>query len=193
MEEKIWETLTTEKLTNTSKKLANWKAPGSDQVQNFWIKYLVALHPLLAKLINNIIINPKDTPDWLTDGCTTLIHKKGPTNIAKNYLPITCLPTYYKLLTLFFTDLVYDHVTTNDILPLEQKGIRRGARGCKDQLLLDKAITEDARKRKKNLSVMWIDYKKAYDSIPHSWLITVLKLYKINEHIINFIIHTIKK
>ena len=52
---------------------------------------------------------------------------------------------------------------------------------------------EDARKRKKNLSVMWIDYKKAYDSVPHSWLIEVLKLYKINKHIANFIIRSMNE
>ena len=82
------------------------------------------------------------------------------------------------------TDLVYEHVTTNNILPLEQKGISRKARGCKDHLLLDKSITEDAKKKHRNLSVMWIDYKKAYDSIPHSWLVEALKLYKINKHVI---------
>ena len=193
MEEQPWDKIKTEKLTSACKKIANWKAPGLDQVQNFWLKYLVALHPILAKLIDHIIIEPEDETEWMNVGPTVIIHKKGPTNITKNYCPITCLPTYYKLLTLIFTDLVYDHVTTNEILPLEQKGIRRKSRGCKDQLLLGRAITEDARKRRNNLIVMWISYKKPYDSVPHSWLIAVLKLYKINTHIINFITHTMKK
>ena len=121
---------------------------------------------------------------------TTLVHKKGPANIAKNYRPITCLPTYYKLLTMIFTDQVYEHVIKYDILPLEQKGVRRKARGCKDQLLLDKVIMENAKKRSRNLSMMWIDYKKAYDSVPHSWIIECLKMYKLNENIVNFIEYT---
>ena len=83
--------------------------------------------------------------EWLTGGKTTLLYKKGNTNEAKNYRPITCLPTYYKLLTLILTDNIYEHVTTNNILPLEQKGIRRKERGCKDHLILDKIITEDAK------------------------------------------------
>ena len=107
-------------------------------------------------------------------------------------MTIICLPNYYKLLTLIFTNLVYDHVTTNEILSLKQKGVRRKARGCKDQLPLDRVIIEDARKRRKNLSIMCIDYKKAYNSVPHLWLIAVLKLYKINTHIINYITHTMK-
>ena len=40
---------------------------------------------------------------------------------------------------------------------------------------------------------MWIDYTKSYDSVPYSWLITALKLYKINTHTIKFITHTMKK
>jgi hypothetical protein len=37
----------------------------------------------------------------------------------------------------------------------------------------------------------FIDYKKAYDSVPHSWLIKILKIYKINLDLINFLSHVI--
>ena len=188
-----WTDITTEIVRSRCKKLSNWKAPGLDKVQNFWLKHLEPLHQHIARLFQDITTQPSHTPTWLTLGATSLIHKKGPTNNAKNYRPITCLPTYYKLLTMIFTDLVYDHVIENEILPLEQKGVRRKARGCKDQLLLDKAITEDARRKRKALSMIWIDYKKAYDSVPHSWIIACLKLYKVNERIIEFIKHTMTK
>ena len=104
--------------------------------------------------------NPEDTPSWLTNGSTILLHKTGPTCDARNYRPITCLPTYYKLITLMLKDKIYEHVVSNGILPYEQKGIMRKARGCKDHLLLDKTITEDAIRKKRNLSTMWIDYKR---------------------------------
>ena len=81
----------------------------------------MALHPLLAQLINHIIVKPEDTPEWMIGGRTVLIHKKWTTNISKNYRPITCLLTYFKLLKLMLTNLVYNHVTTNEILPSEQK------------------------------------------------------------------------
>ena len=75
---------------------------------------------------------------------------------------------------MIYTDLVYEHVIDHKILPLEQKGVRRRARGCKDHLLLDKALMKVAKKKQRNLSMMWIDYKKAYDSVPHSWIIKCL-------------------
>ena len=188
VEEASWKEITEDEILTTCKRLANWKAPGLDQVQNFWLKHLSALHPLLSDIINYTIKNPKEAPQWFTRGKTNLLHKKGPTTEAKNYRPITCLPTYYKLTTLLLTDRVYAHVTENPILPTEQKGVRRKARGCKDHLLLDKIITEDAKRKTKNVSMMWVDYKKAYDSIPHSWLAKILSLYKIDKTTSKFII-----
>ena len=30
----------------------------------------------------------------------------------------------------------------------------------------------------------WIDYRKAYDSIPHSWILKTLRMYRFNEKVI---------
>ena len=38
----------------------------------------------------------------------------------------------------------------------------------------------------------WIDYKKAYDVVPHSWIINCLKMYKISHKVIKFIDETMK-
>ena len=59
---------------------------------------------------------------------------------------------------------------------MSRRVCRKRSRGTKDQLLIDKMITSDARKHKKNLSMSWIDYKKAYDMVPHSWLLEVVEL-----------------
>ena len=75
----------------------------------------------------------------------------------------------------------------NKILPEEQKGCRRNTKGCKDQLLTNKMIIEKAKMKKKDLSIAWIDYKKAYDSIPHSWIKRCLQIYKLSPIIREFI------
>ena len=43
-------------------------------------------------------------------------------------------------------------------------------RGCLDALLLDAAIAKEARDQKQTLSVAWVDYRKAFDLVPHKWL-----------------------
>ena len=49
------------------------------------------------------------------------------------------------------------------------------------------AILENHRKRKKYLSTTWIDYKKAFDSVPHSSIIKCMTLYKVHPMITNCI------
>ena len=190
-----WTDITTEDLRKNLKKLRNWKAPGLDKVQNFWIKKLHTLHSPMAKAFNHICQHPESMPKWMTEGTTTLIYKKGKESLPKNYRPITCLPTTFKLLTLLLSNKIYDHITLSTpshapILQLEQKGFRKKSRGCKDQLLIDKCITKN--NNNTNINFAWIDYEKAYDSIPHSWIEEVLHLYKIDPTTSNFIIQSMK-
>eukprot|EP00957_Ditylum_brightwellii_P013989 1055577-Ditylum_brightwellii.AAC.1 len=133
----------------TVRKLTNWKAPGMDQGQNYWYKYMPALHQRLCDVLNGIILHPEHLLQWLLCGLTTLIHKKEPENIPKNNQLITCLPTLYKHITLIFTDRVFMHLVAQDILPPEQKGVKLKTRGCKDHLLLDKLILEQTKEELK--------------------------------------------
>ncbi len=72
----------------------------------------------------------------------------------------------WKLMTGTITDEMYEYLENEHLLPDEQKGCRRKSRGTKDQLLIDKTILKDCRKRHTNLAMAWIDYKKAYDFVP---------------------------
>jgi hypothetical protein len=36
--------------------------------------------------------------------------------------------------------------------------------------MLSKTILEDCRRKRRNLDIAWIDYQKAFDSVPHSWV-----------------------
>ena len=49
--------ITTEMIKEQVKKIPNWKIPGLDGVQGYWLKKLAALHELLAKQMDNIISN----------------------------------------------------------------------------------------------------------------------------------------
>ena len=62
-----------------------------------------------------------------------------------------------------------------------------GSTGCIDNLLIDKAILEDATKNSKNLSFTLIDVKEAFDGVSHVWLIEVLIMHKINEKLVAFV------
>lgn len=91
----------------------------------------------------------------------------------------------YKLLTGVLANRLQTYLLENNLMPVEQKGCAPGRAGCKDQLLASKAIMEDCKYFKKNLNLIWIDYKKAYDSVPHDWIIKSLEMIGANEKLVN--------
>ena len=119
-------------------------------------------------------------PDWMTKGKTTLFQKdpnKGTT--PNNCRPITCLPMIWKILTAQVREKIYYSLTSRRLFPDEQKGCRKGFRGTAELLYIDQHILNESKTWQNNLAMAWIDYKKAYDMVPQSWIIHRLKMYKI--------------
>ena len=185
--------ITEEEFKNKLNKTKNFKSPGPDQVTNFWMKQFTTLHSLYLAAFNRILSGEETAPLWLTEGTTTLIPKSAETQLPNKYRPICCLPTTYKLLTAIISERLYTHLNTNNLLSEQQKGCIKDTLGTKDQLLLNKAILENCRKRATNLSMAWLDYQKAYDSVPHSWIRKCLQLYGISPHLESFISESMKK
>ena len=109
-----------------------------------------------------------------------------------NYKPISFLPLTLKLMTGIIVNSVYEYLEMYKLIPVEQKGCRRSSRGTKDQLLIDKIVLNDCKKRHTNLGMAWIDNKKAYDMISHSWILESLGLVQMSENIVEFIRKSIK-
>ena len=188
-----WEHITVTELRAALSKSQKWKSPGIDKVPNFWLSALSSSHVKLTKLFNETIENPDLAPSWFCQGTTFLLPKTNETLDPKNYRPITCLSTSYKILTSVLSERLYKHLDENKIFPIEQKGCKRGSYGCKDQLLINKMILENCKRRAKNLSCAWIDYKKAFDSVPHSWILKSLEMCKVSPVLINFLEGSMKK
>jgi hypothetical protein len=81
---------------------------------------------------------------------------------------------------------VQKYTDDENLIPKEQKGGCNRTKGCKDHLLLSKAILQECKCKKKSLSMAWIDYQKAFDRVPHSWIIKSLQLIGINSKFIAF-------
>ena len=175
------------------RRLSNWKAPGPDGVMGFWFKKFTALHHVLGRELQVCVVKGV-VPDWMVKGRTVLIQKdsaKG--TAASNYRPIACLPIMWKLLSGIFAEKIYDHLKDKNLLPDEQKGCRKRSRGTKDQLLIDKAIMLDARRKRRCLDMAWVDYKKAYDMVPHSWVMEVVKMMGVADNVRNLLERSMKR
>ena len=129
----------------------------------------------------------------MTTGKTVLCQKdSGKENAVENYRPTSCLPLTWKLMTGIISNVLYDFLEDADKLPNERRGCRRRSRGTKDQLLIDKTVLNSCRKTHTYLGMAWIDYKKAYDMVPHSWLLESLELANVADDAINFITRSMR-
>ena len=104
------------------RKIPNWKAPGPDGVQGYWIKKLDALHECIVKQMDDMLNEKHMVPDWMRLGRTILCLEgfaKG--NAADNFRPISCLLLMWKLMSGVIAESMYTFLDKNKILPEEQK------------------------------------------------------------------------
>ena len=80
-----------------------------------------------------------------------------------------------------------------NLCKLIKKAAQQGSMGCIDNLLIDKAMLEDAQFNKKNITCVWVDVKKAFDSVSHKWLELCLEHHGLPTKLTAFIKNIIKK
>ena len=73
------------------------------------------------------------------------------------------------------------HLNANDILIENQHGFRAGY-SCATQFI---TLTEDvlhAVDHQKQVDIILLDFAKAFDTVPHQWLLTKLQYYGIKQY-----------
>ena len=96
-------------------------------------------------------------------------------------------------MTGIISEHVYRLLEEEKILPEEQKGCKRNSRGTEDQLLLDKAVLRDCKRRSTNLAMAWIDCWKSYDMIPHSWFSECRQVFGVAENTKDVLVNNMNK
>ena len=65
---------TEDKIRERLSRVSNWKAPGPDLVQGYWLKNFKSLHKRLAENLKDVLANG-NVPEWMTKGRTVHIQK----------------------------------------------------------------------------------------------------------------------
>ncbi|CAK1585736.1 unnamed protein product [Parnassius mnemosyne] len=171
--------ITPDDVAEAVRRAPNWKSPGLDGLHHYWLKGFVVCHAVLARQFQEAL-DQKLLPSLFTTGITHLVPKDRVSTDPSKYRPITCLPTIYKTLKSILCARITRHLNSNQVMSRAQNGCRGGGRGTKEPLLIDAVIGKVVKRNRRNLSAAWIDYKKAFDSVPHTWLERVLELYKVD-------------
>ena len=90
-------------------------------------------------------------------------------------------------------DQIYGHLARQKFLPEEEKGCRKRSRWTNDLLCIDRSVIREVKSRKKNLAMAWIDYKKTYDMVPHSWIKECLEFFGVADNINTLLDNSVEK
>ena len=170
--------ITPEAVEKKLKKLNPQKAQGPDQIPPRVLKELnKELAKPLSILFTKSIQTGKVPKEW-KNAEVTAIFKKGNKTDPGNYRPVSLTCICCKLLEEFIRDQIVNHMTENELYSECQHGFRK-KRSCVTQLIevYDK-ITEMIDDGK-SVDIVYLDFRKAFDSIPHERLLLKMKGYGI--------------
>ena len=54
-------------------------------------------------------------------------------------------------------------------------------------------MLRDCKRRSTNLAMAWIDYRKAHDTTPHSWISECLEVFRVAENTKNLLVNSMNK
>ena len=107
------------------------------------------------------------------------IHKSSSKNNPNNYRPVSLTPIISKIFEGLIKDDLEEFVESNNIIWDNQHGFRKGKYTCTNLLEYWHELS-DLVDKSQSVFVLYTDFKKAFDSVPHDLLLQKLRLYGIN-------------
>ncbi len=127
-----------------------------------------------------------EVPQAWRDGHVSPIFKKGSRSCAGNYRPDSLTAVACKLLESLVRDAVMDRLDVNNLLSGCQHGFVPG-RSCSTQLLACLDICTQVLEDSQNLDAIYLDFQKAFDTVPHQRLLKKLSGYGIRGRVLDWI------
>ena len=161
------------------------KAQGPDAIPARMLKELSdELAEPLSILFNKSVETMTIPDDWKV-ATVTPIFKKGTRTDPGNYRPVSLTCITCKILESYIRDAIVQYMTENSFYAKCQHGFRNN-RSCVTQLL---EVMEDFTQmidKGEDIDVLYLDFKKAFDSVPHQRLLLKMKAYGITDNILNW-------
>jgi exonuclease III len=187
----------------TLRKLKGGKAPGSDglppeyyrlliqqfdEVENEWKDEPDTPMQWIFFLLLNAIWETQHFPLAWVVAFVLAIPKKGDLTDVNNYRGISLIPIILKILTRVIIDRVTDKLEVAGRLQKEQAGFRRREECMGQVVTLLEVITSRGRKGSEEPTIiLFIDFQKAYDNVPHPAVIGKLDRLGIRGEILAFL------
>ena len=179
-------TITREMVLKKLRDLKPNKSPGLDGWHPFYLRELAEeLCTPLSILYSKSIPEGAVSSDWI-ESLITAIHKKGSKSCMGNYRPIRLISVICKILESLIRDQIINHMEVNDLFANEQHGFVP-KRDCMTNLLIAMEKWTQVIEDGGNIDIIYTDFAKAFDSVPHKRLLTKIESLGIRGDILQWI------
>ena len=180
-------TIDHDELKDAASILKPGKGHGIDTICNEMIKILLECYPdLLLKLFNAVLATGKVAQQWMI-GMIVPIYKKGAKSEPSNYRGITLMSCLGKLFLSILNARLLKYVTDKKILSKKQLGFLARNRTSDAHIIIHNMIRKYCHRKGQKIFCSFIDFSKAFDTIPRDILFTKLKGHGITGNFFNVI------
>ena len=161
--------ITEETVLKALKNLSPNKSPGIDGIHPRILKEMAdELAYPITEIFRKSIESGKLPQHWL-DAVITPIFKKGDRSKAVNYRPVSLTSVLCKVLEKIITTAMIKHMKENHLACKQQHGFTKG-KSVTTNLLETLNIWTEALMHNIPGDVLYLDYRKAFDTVPHKRL-----------------------
>ena len=161
------------------------KSPGMDMLHPRLLREVrVELAVPLLKIFNKSLESRRVPDEWKTARISA-IFKKGNKSLAGNYRPVSLTSIVGKVME---RDQLINHFERNNLFTPKQYGFI-GGRSTALQLLCVLDEWTEALDNGSDIDCVYMDYQKAFDTVPHNRLLKKLIAYGIGAKLIEWIRH----
>ena len=139
----------------------------------------------LSVLFNRSMNESRLPADW-KQALITPIYKKGSKAVPGNYRPVSLTCIVCKLMEKLIRDKLVQHLTKNDLISHDQHGFVKG-RSCTTQLLEVLDVWTKVLDEGGCIDVIYMDFQKAFDTVPHRRLITKIEAHGISGRLLGWL------
>jgi ribonuclease P/MRP protein subunit RPP40 len=166
--------ITEEHVIQSIKALKENKAPGVDGLNSTFIKGCMGgvVRPLVL-VFNKSLTTGQVPQDW-KDANVSALFKKGSRKEPGNYRPVSLTSQICKLLEKVIKEAMVSYLEGNGLIGNSQHGFRKG-RSCLTNLLEFMQELTEGVDQGDDIDVIYLDFQKAFDKVPHRRLLLKLR------------------
>src|SRR3989442_54685 len=162
------------------------KSAGLDEINSTYainIKEIV-VEPL--RILFNKSLEENEIPDGRKRANITPIFRKGDKSLVSNYRPVSLTILFCKVMEKLIKQNIDRHLFLSNFHMKTQHGFRKG-RSCMSNLLISQFSIMNVIDEGGCVDIVYLDFQKAFDKVPHRNLIRKVKGFGIEDKVIGWI------